>query len=105
MAIAWYIQAVRSAFASALAGGMMMSRAAYHALVCRDIKLGGLVKDDPSESVLDEGMSYVFAALGFSFQLMLGFKTPFPFKLILWPFETAEWFIRWSMTNTVSIPQ
>jgi hypothetical protein len=99
MSIAWYIQTVRSAFASAVTGGLMMARAVYEALLCRGITLGGLVKEDHKDSSLDEMLSYVFAGLGFYFQYMLGFNVPFPFSVLFFPFQMAESYIRWSITN------
>mmetsp|Transcript_130722 Transcript_130722/g.194786 ORF Transcript_130722/g.194786 Transcript_130722/m.194786 type:complete len:332 (+) Transcript_130722:93-1088(+) len=104
MSIAWYVQTVRSAFASALTGGLMMARSAYEALLIRDIRLGGLIKDKHEDSYLDEVLSYAFAALGFSFQVMIGFKMPFPLNLLLWPFQVAEFALRWAITNNSSIP-
>jgi hypothetical protein len=104
MSIAWYVQAVRSAFASALTGGLMMARAAYEALLIRNITLGGLIKEDHTQSYMDEAMSYIFAAMGFYFQFMLGFKVPFPFNVLLWPFHFAESYIRWSITSATGPP-
>jgi hypothetical protein len=103
MSIAWYIQSVRSAFASALTGGLMMARATYQALVRRNITLGGIIKPNHAESVVDEVLSYVFAGLGFYFQLKLGFKMPAPFSWLLWPFELAEYYIRWSITKATGV--
>jgi len=96
MSIAWYIQTIRSAFASALAGGLLMSKSTLHMLEKR-----GLVKKkiDPSETYLDEILSYIFAGCGFYFQFKLGFDVPYPFNLILFPFEIAEYYIRWSITS------
>jgi hypothetical protein len=102
MSIAWYIQSVRSAFASSLIGGLMMARAAYQALSYRGITLGGLIPQDHSKSSFDEGLSYVFAALGFYWQFSVGFTTPFPLNLIFWPFATIEYYIRWTITKRVS---
>ena len=99
MSIAWYIQSVRSAFASALTGGLMMSRAAYQALIHRNIKLGGLIPEDHTKSDLDEYLSYVFAALGFYFQYKINFDMPFPFNILFWPFELTEYYIRWTVTS------
>jgi ABC-type uncharacterized transport system permease subunit len=99
MSIAWYIQAVRSAFASALTGGLMMARATYQALVHRNISLGGIIKQNHAESSVDEMLSYLFAGLGFYFQLKLGFNMPAPFSWLLWPFELAEYYMRWSITK------
>ena len=99
MSIAWYIQSVRSAFASALTGGLMMARAAYFALIHRGITLGGLIPEDHTKSNVDEILSYVFAALGFYWQFSVGFDMPFPLNYLFWPFEVAEYYIRWRVTN------
>lgn len=80
-----------------------MSRAAYEALLLRNIRLGGLIKDSHEDTVIDEILSYVFAALGFGFQLMLGFDLPFPFNLVLFPFEIGEWALRWSITSSTNM--
>jgi hypothetical protein len=99
MSIAWYMETIRSAFASALKGGLMMSRTVLAGLFERKIYLGGLITEDHSKTNFDEYLSYGFAFLGFVFQFKMGFDMPFPFNLILWPFEFAEWFIRWSITT------
>ena len=90
MSIAWYIQSVISAFTSALAGGLMMARATYRALIHRKITFGGLLPADHENSMVDEGLSYLFAALGFYFQFSMGFDMPFPFNLLLWPLEIGR---------------
>jgi hypothetical protein len=77
-----------------------MSRSIYEVLRGRGIDLGGLIKEDHNDTNLDEYMSYVFAFMGFYFQFKLGFDMPFPFNLILWPLEFAEWFVRWSVTTS-----
>ncbi|GAX26004.1 hypothetical protein FisN_4Hh501 [Fistulifera solaris] len=98
IAIAFTIDSVVSGFASALKGGLMMAQATYQFLVFREIKLGGLVKSpDHNESSLDEGLSYVFAGLGFYFQLRSGFSLPFPLNFLLFPFRFAENWIKWSL--------
>ncbi|CAJ1969530.1 unnamed protein product [Cylindrotheca closterium] len=99
MSIAWWLETLRSAFASALKGGLMISRSIYDELLERKIDLGGLVTEKHTDTRFDEYMSYGFAAWGFYFQWRMGFGMPFPFNLILWPFEFAEWFIRWSITS------
>mmetsp|Transcript_118674 Transcript_118674/g.343232 ORF Transcript_118674/g.343232 Transcript_118674/m.343232 type:complete len:332 (+) Transcript_118674:83-1078(+) len=105
MSIAYYVHSVRSAFASALTGGLIMARASYQALVDRKIDLGGLLKPDHNDSMADEALSYIFAALGFVFQLSIGFKLPFPLNLILWPFSMGEWAVRWLITSSATIPK
>jgi hypothetical protein len=97
MSIAWYIQSVVSAVASALKGGLMMARAFYQFCIYREMKLFGLIADDHTKSVVDEVLSYIFAAMGFYVQFRAGFKLPFPFNLLLWPFQLAENYIRWSI--------
>lgn len=94
MSIAWYLQTIISAFSSALIGGLMMARALYHVLVKR-----GYVSGSHEETSVDEILSYVFAAAGFYFQFKLAFDVPFPFNLLLWPLEFAEWRIRWTLTK------
>jgi hypothetical protein len=88
MSIAWYIQTVISAFTSALAGGLIMARAAYYFFSSRGYELWGMVPNKHEESYLDEALSYVFAALGFYFQLKIHFDITFPFNLLLWPLGT-----------------
>ena len=98
MTIAFTIDSVVSGFASALKGGLMMAQAIYQFLVVREIKLGGLLKSpDHNESNLDEYLSFVFAGLGFFFQLKSGFSLPFPLNFVLFPFRFAENWIKWSL--------
>lgn len=98
MSLAWYIQTIQSAFASALKGGLLMGRAAYQALVDRGITLGGLIPEDHEKSFIDEGLMYGFAGLGFYTQFYFGFQQPFPFNIILLPFTIAEQYIRYQIT-------
>lgn len=82
-----------------------MSRAAYQALLERGINLGGIIKDDHEDTMVDEILSYAFAGVGFVFQLMIGFQLPFPLNLLLWPFELGEWSMRWMVTSSSTIPK
>ena len=91
MSIAWKIQSVISAFTSALAGGLIMSRAMFL------IFFKG--KKDHEDTNADEIASYVFAGLGFYFQYNVGFSAPFPLNIILFPVEMAESYIHWTVTN------
>lgn len=100
MSIAWYIQAVISAFTSALIGGLMMARAFYDFCVHRNFKLGGLIPDNHEDSYIDEVLSYIFAALGFYVQIINNFHVPFPLNLVLWPLGVAEYYLRWTITKT-----
>ena len=98
MSLAWYIQSILSATTSALKGGLMMSRAVYQFLVHRNISLFGAIATDHTESVMDEVLSYAFAALGFYTQFRLNFSLPTPLNLILFPFTLAEQYIRYAVT-------
>jgi len=91
ISIAWHIQTVISAFTSALAGGLIMSRAMLH------ISFNGKKKHEDTNA--DEIASYAFAALGFYFQYYMRFSTPFPLNIILFPVELSEYYIRWAVTN------
>jgi hypothetical protein len=99
MSIAWYIQSIQSAFASALTGGLMIGRSFVGFCVHRGIDLGGLIPARHQDTMIDEVLSYIFAVVGFYFQLRLGFKVPFPLNLVLWPFGTADYYIRWAITK------
>ncbi|CAB9526447.1 expressed unknown protein [Seminavis robusta] len=100
ISIAWYIQSIQSAFTSALIGGVMIGRSFVHFCNYRGIDLGGLIPaKHEDETAVDEILSYVFAALGFYFQFKIGFKVPSPWNILLWPFGTAEYYIRWSITK------
>lgn len=93
MSIAFFIQSFVSGVASALKGGLMMAHATYHALRVRNM----IQEVDLDKSKLDEALSYVFAALGFYTQLRSGFTLPTPLNILLWPFQLAEYYIRWSI--------
>ena len=79
-----------------------MAKAAYMALLIRNITLRGLIKADLNESYFDEVLSYVFAGIGFFWQFKAGFKVPFPLTLLLWPFDVIEYWLRWSITTKSS---
>lgn len=85
-----------SAFTSALIGGLMMARATYQFCLHRHMKFLPAKHEDTN---IDEYLSYIFAAMGFYAQFRNKFALPFPLNLVLWPFEMAEWYIRWSITK------
>jgi hypothetical protein len=99
MSIAWKLQSVISAFTSALAGGLMMSRAIYNYCSEHNISFFGMTPNKHEETYIDEIFQYVFAAAGFYFQFKIGFDMPFPFSLLLWPLEFGEYYIRWTITK------
>lgn len=99
MSFAFYIQSVISAAASALSGGLMMARAFFQFCIHHNMNLFGLLPENHENSYVDEVLSYAFAGLGFYTQFQAGFGLPFPLNLILWPFQLAEFYIRWAITR------
>ncbi|GKY95106.1 hypothetical protein MPSEU_000474600 [Mayamaea pseudoterrestris] len=99
LSLAWTIQSAISAAASALDGGLMMARALYAFCLAHRVRLGGFIPEKHEDTYIDEIFAYTFAALGFYFQFKSGFNLPFPLNLILWPFDIAEFYIRWSITK------
>lgn len=81
----------------------MMAGAFYNFCAHRHITLGGWILKSDRERALEEYFGYLFAAMGFYFQFKLGFDVPFPWNLILWPFEFAEYYIRWTITREAKI--
>ena len=77
----------------------MMAQATYNFCIKNEMKLFGLLPDDHTVSNVDEFLSYLFAALGFLFQFVHSFTLPFPLNLVLWPFQVAEYWIRWTITK------
>lgn len=99
ISLAWYLQAAISAITSAIEGGLIISRTLLRMLVKKGVKLGGLIPKKHEYTFIDEAVGYLLAALGFYFQFKFGFSAPFPFNLILLPFETAETYLRWVITK------
>lgn len=93
ISIAWTIQKVISAFHSAIRGGLMFSRG-----MVQYLNEKGYVHFD-NDSYADEIVGFVTAALGFYVQFMLRFSLPWFLKLILFPFEWAEWWIIWTISE------
>ena len=91
ISIAWKIQTVISAFTSAIAGGLIMSRAIL-AITSKD-------KKDHEDTKVDEIAAYGLAGAGFYFQYTHEFSTPFPLNIILFPVGFAEYYIRWAVTS------
>lgn len=101
MSVAWTIQTIISAFTSAVAGGLIISRTILK--VCREkgINPGGMIPENDDETEIDEILSYVIAGTGFYFQFRMGFHMPFPFNILLWPLGFTEYYIRWAVTGDV----
>lgn len=81
----------------------MMARAFCHFCSYHGYEFNGLIKANHEETVVDEVLSYVFAALGCIFQFSMSFKVPFPLNLVLWPANMAEYYIRWSISQKTGV--
>lgn len=105
MNIAWRIQRVLTASTSAMAGGLMFSRAILRMLSKRGIRLLGLIREDSVESPLEDVIGFTVAAIGFYTQIEtqhkngFTFEVPFPISLVTWPFDIAERWIQWEITK------
>lgn len=97
--IAWKVQLFISAFTSALVGSLIITRTALKITKDNNIKLGGLLPENHTDTLLDEVLSYVIAAVGFYFQLKHNFSAPFPLNLVLLPLEMTEQCIRWCISG------
>jgi hypothetical protein len=75
-----------------------MACAFYNFCILRRITLGGWISKGDRERMFEEMIGYLFAGTGFYFQFRLGFEIPFPLNLVLWPFQIAEYYIRWTIT-------
>lgn len=107
--VATYIQAMISAFYSALRGGRMFAENLFALLSENGImdKLpDSLVAKpwDPNKSYLDEIIMYPVAAAGFYFQisrcgLLISSSCilDFPFDLLLLPLTIVEWILKWQV--------
>jgi hypothetical protein len=89
--LAWFLQRIIITFHSALRGSnMFVDGCVQVALDRKIIKEGQL---PPRESARYHGVTYVFAALGFLWQLRAGFGLPFPLNMVLLPFTMLESFL------------
>jgi hypothetical protein len=120
MSLAWRIQRVLTAYTSAIAGGLMCSRAVFRMIRKRGIRFFGLLpqqntsqsKPDTTGSTdttmhdthLDEFLGYMIALCGLYSQIGhgFGFEIPFPLNLVTWPFDLAERWIQWQITKKSS---
>jgi len=99
MSIAWYMQTFISAVASALIGSLMISQALITILQQKSIITEEMLPKDLDSTQVDEVASYGIAALGVFVQVQMNFGVSFPLNLLLFPFEFAEYYIRWSITS------
>jgi len=103
MSFAFYVQSIVSAAASALSGGLFMARSLYNFWVeHRLFSFGMIAPENHEDTYIDEILSYAFAGTGFYMQFRSGFSLPSPLNWILWPFQLAEYYIRWSITRKAS---
>lgn len=103
MSIAWRIQRVLTASTSAAMGGLMFSRALMRMLSRRGIRLFGIINEKHEETAFDEILGLLVGGIGLYSQLKCGFRLrmPFPLNIITLPFDWAEKWIQWKITEKV----
>jgi len=94
ISIAWWIQRVISAFHSAIRGGAMCTQ-----YLLQFAKEKGYIHFDIEDLYVKQAAAWIIAALGFLFQLSVGFSVPFPLSIFLWPVSIVEYFIVWSVSS------
>jgi len=99
VALAWMLQTVVSAVQSAMRGGLMFSRGVLNHLNKQGTTEVFGIKLEKEHTYLDEVIGYSVAALGFAIQWQWGFSLPFPFNIVMLPFDLVEWYIRWSVSS------
>lgn len=104
MSFAWRIQRVLSASASAVAGGLMFSRAILRMIFRRRSSRADADEkqiDIAEATFLDEAIGLAVAGLGLHAQIGSGFDftVPFPLSLVTWPFDALEYWIQWQITK------
>ena len=102
--LAWTLASIRIAFASSMQGGLMLARSGLVVMRQRNISLGGMIKPTThhSQTNIDEYAAYVFAAVGFLFQMYFRLSPPFPMNFLLFPFHIAEWVLRYGVMKASS---
>lgn len=95
VSIAWTLQRIISAFHSAIRGGLMFSRN----VMTWAAKQGYIAEINHEESYLDEVVGWGCAAMGFIFQLKLGFALPWLLRLCFFPVEILEYYLMWTITE------
>lgn len=107
MNVAWRIQRVLTASTSAIAGGLMFARALMGMLNKRGVLCFGDANAlGPDETTMfEELVGFSVGSLGFYTQMEcqsrnnFSFEVKFPFNLVTWPFDVAERWIQWYITN------
>jgi hypothetical protein len=102
MNIAWRVQRLLTASASAITGGLLFSKAILRMVWKKRHQNEAFDRD---ETPLDDIIGFLIAALGFYTQFQSQYKSgfsfavPFPINLITWPFDWAEKWIQWQITK------
>jgi hypothetical protein len=116
MNVAWRIQRVLTAATSAIAGGAMVARSVLKLLNRKGIYVFGDVQGrrrrrrgrgrDPDETTLFEDMvGFSVGSLGFYTQIEcqmknnFSFQVPWPLSILTFPFDMAEKWIQWYITE------
>ena len=106
MNIAWRIQRVLTAATSAIAGGAIVARSLLKILNRKGIFAFGDARRDPEDtSIFEEMVRFSVGSLGFYTQMEcqiknnFSFEIPWPLSIITFPFDIAEKWIQWYITE------
>ena len=119
MRVAWRIERVLVAATSAIAGGAMVARSITKLIQKRNRRKGKqelVVSDETETAIVDEDipeelsipeqvLGFAVGGLGFytqmerQYQQRFSFAVPFPLSLVTWPFDLAERWIQWYITE------
>jgi hypothetical protein len=116
MSMAWRIQRVLTAYTSAIAGGMMCSRAVFRMIHQHGFRrwrprrphdldtttTTTMANNTSNFYYLDDLLGCMIASMGLYSQIGRGFRcveVPFPLNWITWPLDVIERWIQWQITK------
>merc|ERR1712032_689567 len=98
--IAWWVQRILCAWATAMRGGLMAARHLMKYLREHNINPGNMIPENHEDTYIDEVVGWSLAGVGFMWQLTGGFSLPFPLNVLFFPLNIVEGIIQWSITSS-----
>jgi len=89
ISVSWFLQRIVSGFSSALRGAEIFLRGTL-AWTARNFAHYPKIE---TNSLTFSGVAFVFAMIGFLWQLSRAFTLPFPLNILLFPFSMIEYFL------------
>jgi hypothetical protein len=91
--IAWYLYRIVAAVHSGLIGGLICTRA-----LIRWANEKKYLSWKPEETMLDEYLGWMLAAMGVYFQISNWMSVPFPLNIFMLPVTMCESYLQWVVT-------